>query len=74
MLIAQRSHPKIIQERLGHAGITTRMNLYGYPFGGADITLIEGLDAAHAAAAQRNTTSRPQASSNGPTGGSGLRP
>jgi integrase len=47
MLIAQGAHPKIIQERLGHASITTTMNRYGHLFDGLDATLIDGLDAAH---------------------------
>jgi integrase len=47
LLIAQGAHPKIIQERLGHASITTTMNRYGHLFDGLDATLIDGLDAAH---------------------------
>jgi integrase len=47
LLIAQGAHPKIIQERLGHASITTTMNRYGHLFEGLDATLIDGLDAAH---------------------------
>lgn len=50
LLIAQGAHPKIIQERLGHASITTTMNRYGHLFDGLDATLIDGLDAAHAEA------------------------
>jgi integrase len=50
MLIAQGAHPKIIQERLGHASITTTMNRYGHLFDGLDRGLIAGLDAAHDAA------------------------
>jgi integrase len=50
LLIAQGAHPKIIQERLGHSSITTTMNRYGHLFDGLDATLIDGLDAAHAAA------------------------
>jgi integrase len=49
LLIAQGAHPKIIQERLGHASITTTMNRYGHLFDGLDATLIDGLDAAHSA-------------------------
>jgi integrase len=51
MLIAQGAHPKIIQERLGHASITTTMDRYGHLFDGHDTQLIEGLDAAHDEAA-----------------------
>jgi integrase len=47
MLIAQDANPKQIQERLGHASITTTFDLYGHLFDGHDATLIEGLDAAH---------------------------
>jgi site-specific recombinase XerC len=50
LLIAQGAHPKVIQERLGHASITTTMNRYGHLFDGHDTELIEGLEAAHAAA------------------------
>jgi len=46
MLIAQGAHPKIIQERLGHASITTTMNRIGHLFDGQDATLLDGLDAA----------------------------
>ena len=52
LLIAQGAHPKIIQERLGHASITTTMNRYGHLFEGLDATLIDGLDAAHDEAAK----------------------
>jgi integrase len=52
LLIAQGAHPKVIQERLGHASITTTMNRYGHLFEGHDDTLIEGLNAAHDEAAQ----------------------
>jgi integrase len=45
LLIAQGAHPKIIQERLGHASITTTMNRYGHLFDGLDAMLIDGLDA-----------------------------
>jgi integrase len=47
LLIAQGAHPKIIQERLGHASITTTMNRYSHLFEGLDATLIDGLDTAH---------------------------
>jgi integrase len=63
MLIAQGAHPKVIQERLGHASITTTMNRYGHLFDGHDQALIDGLDAAHdnAAAPAQNVTRLPQA-------------
>ena len=40
LLIAAGQHPKIIQERLGHASIRTTLDIYGH--------LIEGLDEAAA--------------------------
>lgn len=62
LLIAQGAHPKIIQERLGHASITTTMNRYGHLFDGLDATLIDGLDAAHdeAASPPNNVTRLPR--------------
>jgi integrase len=58
MLIAQGAHPKVIQERLGHASITTTIDRYGHLFPDHDTELIEGLDAAHddAAAPTNNVT------------------
>jgi integrase len=47
MLIAQGAHPKQIQDRLGHASITTTMDRYSHLFEGHDAELLEGLDAAH---------------------------
>ncbi len=63
LLIAQGAHPKVIQERLGHASITTTMNRYGHLFDGHDQTLFDGLDAAHddAATPSENVTRLPQA-------------
>jgi hypothetical protein len=58
LLIAQGAHPKIIQERLGHASITTTMNRYGHVFDGLDATVIDGLDAAHDEAAAPATNLR----------------
>ena len=40
LLIAQGEHPKVIQERLGHASIKTTLDTYGH--------LVEGLDEAAA--------------------------
>jgi len=42
--IAQGAHPKAIQARLGHASITTTLNLYGHLFTSLDVELAEGLD------------------------------
>jgi integrase len=63
MLIAQGAHPKAIQERLGHASITTTIDRYGHLFDGHDQSLVEGLDAAHddAAAPPDNVTRLPKA-------------
>ncbi len=46
VLIAQGANPKQIQERLGHASITTTLDRYGHLFDGHDDALIAGLDAA----------------------------
>ena len=40
LLVAQGEHPKVIQERLGHASIKTTLDTYGH--------LLEGLDEAAA--------------------------
>lgn len=63
MLIAQGANPKQIQERLGHASITTTMDRYGHLFPDHDTTLIDGLDAAHdeAAKPQDNVRQLPKA-------------
>ncbi len=71
LLIAQGAHPKIIQERLGHASITTTMNRYGHLFDGLDATLIDGLDAAHDEAANppdNVTRLRPEGEQDAATG------
>jgi integrase len=36
LLIAQGEHPKVIQARLGHASISTTLNVYGHLFEGLD--------------------------------------
>lgn len=50
LLIAHGAHPKAIQERLGHASITTTLDRYGHLMPGLDTALMAGLDAPHAAA------------------------
>jgi integrase len=45
LLIAQREHPKVIQERLGHASIKTTLDTYGHLFDGLDEAAAERLDA-----------------------------
>ena len=43
-LIAQGEHPKVIQERLGHASIKTTLDTYGHLFDGMDEAAAERLD------------------------------
>jgi hypothetical protein len=38
-------HPKVIQERLGHASIETTLDTYGHLFDGLDEAAAERLDA-----------------------------
>ncbi len=45
LLIAQGVHPKVIQERLGHASIRTTLDTYGHAFEGLDEAAADGLDA-----------------------------
>ena len=49
LAIAQGAHPKAIQARLGHASITTTLNLYGHLFPSLDVELAERLDDVRAA-------------------------
>jgi integrase len=51
--IAAGAHPKAIQARLGHASITTTLNVYGHLFPGLDEELAERLEMAHADSAAR---------------------
>ena len=44
LAIAEGAHPKAIQARLGHASITTTLNLYGHLFPSLDVELTERLD------------------------------
>jgi integrase len=46
MLIAEGVHPKVIQERLGHASIRTTLDVYGHLFEGLDEAAADVLDAA----------------------------
>lgn len=50
ILIAQGEHPKVIQERLGHASIKTTLDTYGHLFDGLDEAAADRLDAAWRAA------------------------
>ena len=45
LLIAQWEHPKVIQERLGHASVKTTLDTYGHLFDGLDEAAAERLDA-----------------------------
>ncbi len=44
LLIAEGAHAKEIQIRLGHASITTTMNVYGHLLPSLDERLVAGLD------------------------------
>ena len=44
LLIAQGEHPKVIQERLGHASIKTTLDTYGHLFDGMDEAAAERLN------------------------------
>lgn len=46
LLIAQGVHPRVIMEILGHASVTTTMNIYGHVIPAASRTALEGLAAA----------------------------
>jgi integrase len=48
LAIAEGAHPKAIQARMGHASITTTLNLYGHLFPLLDVELADRLDAARA--------------------------
>ncbi len=45
LLIAHGEHPKVIQERLGHASIKTTLDTYGHLFDGLDEAAADRLDA-----------------------------
>lgn len=42
--IEQGAHPKSIQERMGHASITTTLDRYGHLFPSLDERIADGLD------------------------------
>jgi integrase len=44
LLIAQGVHPKVVQDRLGHASITTTLDTYGHLMTGLDEAAAEALD------------------------------
>lgn len=45
LLIAAGAHAKLVQERLGHASITTTLNLYGHILPTTEAALVDALDA-----------------------------
>ena len=51
MLIGQGTHPKVIQERLGHASIKTTLDVYGHLYEGLDEAAADALDEAFRRAA-----------------------
>ena len=46
VLIATGQHPKVIQERLRHASITTALDVYGHLFDGIDRAAADAIDEA----------------------------
>lgn len=58
LAIAEGAHPKAIQARLGHASITTTLNLYGHLFPSLDVDLAERLDDVRAARLRHAETTR----------------
>jgi integrase len=44
LAIAEGAHPKAIQARMGHASITTTLNVYGHLFPSLDVELADRLD------------------------------
>ena len=50
LLIAQGAHPKVIQERLGHASIAITMDRYGHLLPALDEAVVTGLEATYHAA------------------------
>jgi integrase len=50
LMIAQNTHPKLIQSRLGHSSITVTMDTYGHLLPSLDEEVAMGLEDAHRAA------------------------
>ena len=46
LMIAKGVHPKVLQERLGHASAKTTLDVYGHLFDGADAAAVETLGSA----------------------------
>ncbi|MDF1597099.1 MAG: tyrosine-type recombinase/integrase [Acidimicrobiia bacterium] len=55
LLIAQGVHPKVLQDRLGHASITTTLDTYGHLMTGLDEAAADALDASRRESPTRNT-------------------
>ena len=55
LLIAQGEHPKVIQERLGHASIKTTLDIYGHLFEGLDEAAGDRLEVTYTSAGIRET-------------------
>lgn len=45
LLISAGAHAKLVQERLGHASITTTLNLYGHVLPSTEAALVDAMDA-----------------------------
>lgn len=58
ILIAQGEHPKVIQERLGHASIKTTLDTYGHLFDGLDEAAADRMDSAWRARTQAPSVSQ----------------
>jgi integrase len=50
LLISAGAHAKLVQERLGHASITTTLNLYGHVLPSTEAALVDALDSLYEAA------------------------
>ena len=44
LLIGEGAHPKVIQERMGHASIRVTLDTYGHLFEGLDVAAADSLD------------------------------
>jgi integrase len=51
ILINSGAHAKLVQERLGHASITTTLHLYGHVLPSTETALVEQMDELYEAAA-----------------------
>lgn len=60
LLIAHGEHPKVIQERLGHASIKTTLDTYGHLFDGLDEAAADRLDASWRASGADSMRTRHQ--------------